>query len=344
MKICAKYFKNSISIARVPLKFGLYESNIEPLIRFIHSKDINPSGWIEIPENKYKTNRGVKQTKCKRDVVVKWNDVISLKSRENIAPMLIASFDIECTSSHGDFPVAIKQYDKVAREIIHAFNEKKDNCNNIVLKEFLKDSLIHLFTDKVQEHIAHLYSDIYFKTKPKVSFEKIGFCIDDLFSILNGKLLYKNNHNEHFSNKNCDDDDEDSLSKFNKQFKRHGGTLSKQKQSVIDHEQQEEVKYSVFDDLNSFLRKQFPPIKGDSIIQIGTTFHRYGSSDCHFKHVITLDSCSDIDGVDEVVSCNKESDVLIEWTKMINRYDPDVITGYNIFGFDMQYTNTLPTK
>lgn len=256
--------------------------------------------------------------------------------------MLIASFDIECTSSHGDFPVAIKHYDKVAREIIHAYNAKKDTLTHSKSKEFLKDTLTHLFTDNPRQHVAHLYSDIYFKTKPKVSNEDIVFCIDDLFNILNGTLLYKN-HDENFRNPH-EEEDGDEVARFSKQFRRVGRekppVLSKSPQTTnqtSSDEPQPEVKYSVFDDLNTFLCKRFPPLEGDPIIQIGTTFHRYGSSDCHFKHVITLDSCSDIAGVDEVVSCTKESQVLLEWTKLINRYDPDIITGYNIFGFDMQY-------
>ena len=34
-----------------------------------------------------------------------------------IAPLLITSFDIECSSSHGDFPVAKKNYSKVAQDL-----------------------------------------------------------------------------------------------------------------------------------------------------------------------------------------------------------------------------------
>jgi hypothetical protein len=34
-----------------------------------------------------------------------------------MAPLKVASFDIECTSSHGDF-LSIKDYGKTAREIV----------------------------------------------------------------------------------------------------------------------------------------------------------------------------------------------------------------------------------
>ena len=31
----------------------IFESNIDPMLRFIHEKNIRPSGWIEIKKNKY---------------------------------------------------------------------------------------------------------------------------------------------------------------------------------------------------------------------------------------------------------------------------------------------------
>ena len=39
----------------------------------------------------------------------------------------------------------------------------------------------------------------------------------------------------------------------------------------------------------------------------------------------------------EIERCVSEKDVLLAWTKIIKREDPDVIIGYNIFGFDYQF-------
>ena len=39
----------------------------------------------------------------------------------------------------------------------------------------------------------------------------------------------------------------------------------------------------------------------------------------------------------EVVPCKDEKDLLIKWSELIKEYDPDFITGYNIFGFDFKY-------
>jgi len=75
---------------------------------------------------------------------------------------------------------------------------------------------------------------------------------------------------------------------------------------------------------------------GDRIIQIGTTFSRFGEEECYKKHIITLGTCDPIDGV-EVESYETEREVLLAWTQMMIRENPDIVTGYNIFGFDFKY-------
>ena len=78
--------------------------------------------------------------------------------------------------------------------------------------------------------------------------------------------------------------------------------------------------------------------ESDKIIQIGTTVHRYGEKECFLKHIVTLKECGNIDDKDTIVeSYNTEKEVLLAWAKFINDLDPDIITGYNIWGFDMSY-------
>ena len=47
------------------------------------------------------------------------------------------------------------------------------------------------------------------------------------------------------------------------------------------------------------------------------------------------------DSLDEfnitVDECDSESDLLLKWVERINEKNPDMITGYNIFGFDFKY-------
>lgn len=79
-----------------------------------------------------------------------------------------------------------------------------------------------------------------------------------------------------------------------------------------------------------------PERDNDKIIQIGTTFSRFGENDCYYRHIVTLGKCKKLDGVD-IESYQTEKEMLLAWTELLRRTNPDVITGYNIFGFDFEY-------
>ena len=165
--------------------FKLYESNIDPYIRFFHTNSIRPAGWIKLSPNTYKVvkSKRQKKTKCQIEIEVNWEDVKYHESDE-IAPLLVASIDIECTSGDGSFPQAKRKEDK--------------------------------------------------------------------------------------------------------------------------------------------------------IIQICTTIHKYGETECCLKHCVTLNKCDPIDDV-VVEECLNEKELLLKWTEFINRLSPDILTGYNIWGFDFEY-------
>jgi DNA polymerase elongation subunit (family B) len=76
--------------------------------------------------------------------------------------------------------------------------------------------------------------------------------------------------------------------------------------------------------------------RDDKIIMIATSFSRYGEDTCYARNVIVLGTCHNIPGV-EVIQCATESGVLQAWSQMIQRTNPDFITGWNIFGFDEEY-------
>jgi hypothetical protein len=85
------------------------------------------------------------------------------------------------------------------------------------------------------------------------------------------------------------------------------------------------------------------PLHGDAVIQIGATFGFHGAPGgvgaggaCCSKHILVLGTCEPIDGVD--VRCFKgEADMLLAFVELVRSVDPDVLLGYNIFGFDMAY-------
>ena len=74
----------------------------------------------------------------------------------------------------------------------------------------------------------------------------------------------------------------------------------------------------------------------DPIIQIGTTVYFFGNNECAFKYISTLGKCDPIE--DALVECfETEKDCIMGWVDFMRRLDPDIITGYNIWGFDWDY-------
>ena len=55
------------------------------------------------------------------------NGSAKLYESKEMAPFISASFDIEADSSHGDFPLAIKDYKKLANDILEKYNKIQSN-------------------------------------------------------------------------------------------------------------------------------------------------------------------------------------------------------------------------
>ena len=112
------------SISNSTLWLKLYESNIDPFLRFIHVKDLSPSGWIKLEKDKFKYQK-VKISNCQYELECDWLDV-EPSTKTHIAPLLIASFDIECTSIDGSFPNAERPGDEIIQigTTINRYGEK----------------------------------------------------------------------------------------------------------------------------------------------------------------------------------------------------------------------------
>lgn len=75
---------------------------------------------------------------------------------------------------------------------------------------------------------------------------------------------------------------------------------------------------------------------GDKIIQIGMTFNYFQENNCYKKYLLNLNTCDPIENT-EVICVSEEKDLIKEFISIMNKEDPDVICGYNIFGFDNKY-------
>ena len=282
--------------------FTLCESNIEPFLKFIHIQKIKPCGWINVRNY---TLDNVPDTRCDYNITANWDDIIPIDNN-TIAPFVIASFDIECSSSHGDFPLAIKNYKKLAQDLCMISKANLDDKNLIsnIIKSFSEDVII---TNTYM--INRLYTKTPLTEKHKKTLyeheEDIRFILNKIKSltILN------------------DDDEDDEIQEE-----------EPEKKTNISVKEANEIEEA----LNKKLSDILPELEGDKIIQIGTTVHIYGCDDIIYKNIVTLDSCDDIEDA-TVISCKTEKDLLLKWKRELMKINPDIIIGYNIWGFDMEY-------
>jgi DNA polymerase elongation subunit (family B) len=103
---------------------SLYEFGIDPLLRFFHDRNIQPASWIRINKRDLKKTDEVK-TNTNFVRKVQYDSIHSLKDPPGEIPWVIASFDIECLSSHGSFPQPIKDWKKPARDLVESLAKKK---------------------------------------------------------------------------------------------------------------------------------------------------------------------------------------------------------------------------
>jgi DNA polymerase delta subunit 1 len=83
-------------------KYHVYESNLDPVLRLMHRTGIQSTGWLDTG------SECVRSHLAKVDIDLWCNNWQTLKpvERDDIAPFVVASVDIECNSSTGKFPNA----------------------------------------------------------------------------------------------------------------------------------------------------------------------------------------------------------------------------------------------
>jgi DNA polymerase delta subunit 1 len=80
----------------------------------------------------------------------------------------------------------------------------------------------------------------------------------------------------------------------------------------------------------------FPEAEKDPVIQIANCVSVYGEEEPIIRNVFTLGGCLPIVGA-QVITSDKEEDMLVKWRAFLEAADPDIITGYNVQNFDIPY-------
>lgn len=100
-------------LAKDPMIFQRYESNLEPHLRFLHIQNLVSCGWVSIDPSKVKSIP--EYSKCDYSFRINWKDVMPAENHDRIAPFKIMGYDIECISADHNFPQADRKTDKVVQ-------------------------------------------------------------------------------------------------------------------------------------------------------------------------------------------------------------------------------------
>ena len=141
-------------------ELDLYEAALPPLLRFFHDTNINPSGWVNL---KNPEKNGFKETECDYEYNVSYKNISPSTKIANV-PLKIMSFDIEASSSHGDFPVPIKDYRKLAEDIITYWTMHKSELVNKDIEE-QKDIFKSLVNTAFEYDTVEDINKVYYKKK-----------------------------------------------------------------------------------------------------------------------------------------------------------------------------------
>lgn len=342
-----------------PTYIELYEANIPPLLRFFHIREVSPSGWVALPVKKT-TTIFAKTTTCDFEFSISYKNIIPLNHKEDRVPYKIMSFDIEASSSHGDFPVPIKSYKKLATNIVDHF-VKLDDVNKTECKTILRKILSAAFGFSAMDNIDLVYpkeqlkdendlqkrTENWFKTKvrDRKNEDNDEHLIEMLFENANKSMQTKEKDDEkgdEGENSDDDSDNEGEVIEEEKTWKISTGFVKKYQDVdstivdiLCDKKFEREGKIN---ELIRSLRNHFPALEGDKVTFIGSTFMNYGDKDPYLNHCIVLNSCDNM-GIKngEIETYNTEKEVLQAWTRLVQRENPDIIIGYNIFSFDYEF-------
>lgn len=132
--------ENQIPIFRLSDReqpLDVYEATIDPMLRFFHTQDINPCGWVTVKKSLTQTfdsedtlllGASYEDVKAAAYPVIRGQAMISAAFKH-------AFWDIECYSHDGEFPMPRQGYRRVAKQL-WALAKTSEECAELLVKGF----------------------------------------------------------------------------------------------------------------------------------------------------------------------------------------------------------------
>jgi DNA polymerase elongation subunit (family B) len=346
-------YRKRVNLVSQGVTLELYESNIPPLLRYFHINNISPSGWVSIQKNRV-LKPSIKTTTCTYEYICNIENIKPEPNKETRVPYKICSFDIEASSSHGDFPLPIKTYKRLATNIVDSFlkqdsiqtidkNKGKLLLQKIILTAFEYDKfddidIVYPKTKPTKDECKRMIKELLEQTVETVEKNKSKLLtIEGIFEEIKELQMQAGTGDSDEAVENTDDTPGYSYKKKEKKTDVAKGT------TIIDillnshYDRDEKIQLvNMLLTPNDEDNQIFPQLEGDKVTFIGSTFMRYGEEETYMNHCLVLGSCDPVDGA-VIKTVDTENDLLVKWTELIQKENPDIIIGYNIFGFDYEF-------
>jgi DNA polymerase elongation subunit (family B) len=259
---------------------AVYDAKLPPFLQLIHRTGVPSAGWlgVSLPEG----HAGEGGT-----TVVDYRAISSADPPCAMAPLRVASFDIECWSSDGMFPVPVKGYGKLARDIVRHVAERSESEPRAWAIDALPELVAATFCPGGAGGLA--------KVTPMVPGP------DACITATTYRTHLANDVADVLTSKQC-----------------ASGMIA-----------------AVAAVLDAAVPEVLPRLAGDPVIQIGITINTVGEPGLE-RQVHVWGGCADIAGC-VVHEYGSELDMLKGFAAAFRAADPDIVTGYNIVGFDFEY-------
>ena len=310
----------------------LYEAKLPPLLRYFHIQKISPSGWVKLPRRRTLKSRPAR-TYCDFEYTIHHKYIIPLPEKETAVPAKICSFDIEASSSHGDFPVAVKTYKKLIGEIITYWNQ----CD---IGRLTTDEQRRTFTTLILSAFKHGSAEGVSEVYPKRPHTRDSILerTQRLLHTPLREIVTSNLRRGAEDPPEKDDLEDDELYDLPSWFGSEPPP-PRNDRTILDYLSDSEYdKGKALEIIDQGVKVTLPALEGDKVTFIGSTFRRMGESEPYLNHCVALGTCDDIgDQRTEIEEYATEEELLLGWTALIRREKPDIVIGYNIFGFDWKF-------
>ena len=282
---------------------NLYESNIHPVLRFIHEKNLKTCGWVQIDNEQL-----IEEDKKMFNVELEYKNIhlknIKPIDIKDINKFIIGSFDIECDSAHGDFPNPNKDFKKLAVDITDHYKKYAPVSSENMCKSILQKAL-----NIAQNGGDNDINSIELENGP-IPEDNLNNTIHNNLSVI--KELLDNSADNSKSRDHCVNE----LNKIFSKIIKNPGTPPEYIKVLGDPIIQIGSVFHRYGDTEPYDR---------SIVVMGP------QDDMEDSEI-----CDDLTGIN-VYRCKNERELLLKWKDLILKHNPDYITGYNIFGFDFDY-------